>query len=152
MAKQITTTTTRLIKGTYDVWEGNQRHKGKEGFGAWVDKREWIKSEYLKDSTIDCIDRICKELLEDYGLRKSRQSIISLLATYYKIYKNPNARKRPKPDDELKISKRGLSTLIQQRTGLRMNKLHEAGLQDLRKLNRWLDQEGYKSKEQKFDG
>jgi len=141
MAKTITTT--RVIRGKYEVWIGNQRHKGKDGYGSYVDVTPQIIERYVEETTTDNIKKISSWLKKEYNLVKSVRALQSKL-THEGVYIAQTPKKRIKSTDAISNTKKDIIIRILQRTGVDFKKLELMTRDDLTKLEEWLKRKGYK--------
>jgi len=141
MAKTITTT--RVIRGKYDVWVGDAKHRGKEGYGAWLDVTPQIVDRYKEETTTDNIKKITKWLKKEYGLTKTVKALQSKL-THEGVYIAQTPKKTIKATDAISNQKKDIIIRILQRTGVSFTKLELMTRSDLVKLEGWLKAKGYK--------
>ena len=141
MAKKITTT--RLIPSKYEVWVGDQRRKGKEGYGAYVDVTPQIVERYLQETTTDNVKKISTWLKKEYGLIKSVSALRAKL-THEGVYIAQTPKKSIKATDAVSNTKKDIIIRILQRTGVGFKKMELMTRTDLTLLEEWLKKQGYK--------
>ena len=141
MAKTITVQKT--VKKAYEVWVGNNRRKGQEGYGAWVDVTPQIVERYLEETTTDKVKEISKWLKKEFGLAKSVQALRMKL-THEGVYVTQTPKRTIKATDAVSNTKKDMVIRILQRTGVKFDKLELMTKEDLLKLEKWLKDKGYR--------